>query len=422
MSRLSPAEFGRSTAWALLLAGSLACALAPAFARAECAPSRVQEADLAYGTAKDFLDNQRWLAAIPSLESALSICDEHVPTLQALAMAYRQAGDLSKARGDSLKGAGDATGAESAQQQATALWTKSRGTYARLIAIPKREPEAPDYAGYGLTLVRLKDYANARATYLKARAKLPRDCEVLFNLGILHMAAQDFRSSVETLEETLEICPDLAERIYPNLTNACKRAAEKESKIGNTAEAEAFNRKYQEYAGQAGGSTSYELAVNKMKQKQWDEAIALFQKVVEETPQKKPAWLNLARCQKSKGDHAAAVAALEKYLALSPDDVDAHAEMVEVLALSNRCAEAKAFAAQAVTTFAAKGQQRLGQLNYHYGEALECLGEFSGAKERFRQAATSGDPDLTSLAARKMERQDQLIQREAARRKQQQGG
>lgn len=422
MSRLSPAQFGQSTGWALLLAGSLACALAPAIAVADCTPSRAQEADLAYGTAKDFLDNQRWLAAIPSLESALSICDEHVPTLQALAMAYRQAGDLHKARGDSLKSAGDAAGAESAQQQAASLWAKSRGTYAKLVAIPKREPEASDYAGYGLTLVRLKDYANARATYLKARAKLPRDCEVLFNLGVLHMAAQDFRSSVETLEETLEICPDLADRIYPNLANACKRAAEKESKIGNTVEAEAFNRKYQEYAGQTGGSTSYELAVNKMKQKQWDEAIVLFQKVVEEKPNKKPAWLNLARCQKSKGDHDAAVAALEKYLALSADDVDARAEMVEVLTLGNRCAEAKAFAAQAVTAFAAKGQQRLGQLNYHYGEALECLGEFSAAKERFRQAATSGDPDLASLAARKMERQDQLIQREVARRKQQQGG
>lgn len=408
----------RGIAVPALLAALVTLAAGAATLRAACSPTHQQEADLAYATAAEFLKSQRWTAAIPSLESALSICNEHTTTLEALGMAYREAGDVLKARADSLgKAGGDAA---ATTERMAEFYQKSKATYVKLLALRGQNAEAEDYAGQGLTLVRLKDYAGARASFLKARVLTPDDCNVLTNLGVLHSAVQDYRSSVATFEEALQNCPDQADRIYPRLAEACKKAADKENKIGNATEAAAFSQKYQEYAKESGGGTAFSLAISKMKNQQYDEAIVLFRQIVQESPGKKAARLNLARCLVAKGDHAGAVAEYEQYLQLDPDNEGATGEMLASLIEVKRCTDAQARAQQAVSRFQSKGTQHLGWINYHYGRALECTGDFAGAIERFRQAAQSGDVELQRQATRQIDRQEQLIARE--KKKAQQGG
>jgi len=403
-----------------LLACLLASGAAVRPAAAECTPTQQQEADLAYATAAEFLTAGRILAAIPSLESALSICAEHVTTLEALGKAYRDAGDVLKARADSLTQAGAEGPAKIVAERQAALYEKSKATYTKLIALRGPETEAEDYAGQALTLVRVKDYAGARASFMKARALTPDDCNILTNLALLHYAVQDYRNSVATYEEALQNCPDQADKIYPRLADACKKAADKETKIGNSAEAAGFNQKYQEYAKESGGGTAFGLAVSKMKNQQYDEAIALFQQILQESPGKKAARLNLARCFVGKGSYGSAVPEYEQYLQLDPDNEKATAELINSLVEIQRCGDAQTRAQQAVARFQGKGMAHLGWIYYHYGVALECTGDYAGAIEKFRQSLQAGDDELARRAGRQIDRQEQLIARE--KKKAQQGG
>ncbi len=389
-------------------------------AAAECSPTHQQEADLAYGTAAEFLAAGKVLTAIPGLESALNICPEHVTTLMALGKAYRDAGDLLKSRADSLATANAGGAAKMTMDRAQLLYEKSKSTYAKFLALRGDAAEAADYAGQALTLVRLKDYAGARASFIKARALTPDDCNVLTNLAVMHAAVQDYRSSVATYEEALQNCPDQADKIYPRLADACKKGAEKETKIGNNADAQIYSAKYQQYASEGGGSTAFSLAVSKMKNLQYGEAITLFQQILQETPGKLPARLNLGRCLVAQGQHGAAVAEYEQYLAVDPDNEKAHAELIGALVELKRCTEAQTRAQQAVARFQAKGATHLGWIYYHYGVALECTGDYAGAIDKFRQSLQSGDSELAQRAGRQIDRQEQFIARE--KKKAQQGG
>ncbi len=406
----------------MLVAVAAPILMAGGAARAACSETHQQEAELAYGTASEFLTAGRWMAAIPSLESAQSICPEHVKTLEALAKAYREAGGVTKARADSLKAAGAAEIAGEAEARVQAFYEKSKAAYGRLIALRGKEVEAEDLVGQGLTLVRLKDYPGARASFLKARALAPDDCQILFNLGMMHYSVQDFRGAVTVMEDGLQNCPDLADKIYPRLADAAKKAAEKESKMGNSADAALFNAKYQEYAKESGGGTTFSLAVQKMKTGLYDEAIVLWQQILTENPGKQAARLNLAKCLRAKGQHEQAVTAYQQYVQADPSNERAIAELIEELTLLKRCAEAQTVAQDAVRRLTPKGQQHLGWIYYYWGDALECGGDFAAAKEKFRLAGNSGDPEVLKVASRKIERQDQLLEREKKQKEQAAGG
>ncbi len=391
-------------------------------ARAACSESHQQEAELAYGTASEFLTAGRWIAAIPSLESAQSICPEHLKTIEALAMAYREAGTATKARADSLKTAGAVSVAAEVDARAQAFYEKSKAAYVRLIAQRGKEIEAEDLVGQGLTLVRMKDYPGARASFLKARALAPDDCQILFNLGMMHYSVQDFRGAVAVMEEGLQDCPDLADKIYPRLADAAKKAADKESKIGNTADAAQYNAKYQEYAKESGGGTTFSLAVQKMKTGLYEEAIVLWRQILAENPGKQAARLNLAKCLRARGEHEQAVAAYQQFVQTDPGNARALAELIEELTLLNRCTEAQTVAQEAVRQLTPRGQQHLGWIYYYWGDALECGGDFSAAKEKFRLASNSGDPEVLKVSSRKIEREDQLLEREKKQKEQAAGG
>jgi len=406
----------------VLLAVATPILLAGGAVRAACSETHQQEAELAYGTASEFLTAGRWMAAIPSLESAQSICPEHLKTLEALAKAYREAGTATKARADSLKTAGAVGIAAEVDARVPVFFEKSKAAYARLIALRGNEAEAEDLVGQGLTLVRMKDFPGARASFLKARALAPDDCQILFNLGMMHYSVQDFRGAVAVMEEGLQNCPDLADKIYPRLADAAKKAAEKESKIGNTADAAQFNAKYQEYAKESGGGTTFSLAVQKMKTGLYEEAIVLWRQIVAENPGKQAARLNLAKCLRARGEHEQAVVAYQQFVQADPGNERAIAELIEELTLLKRCAEAQTVAQEGVRQLTPRGQQHLGWIYYYWGDALECGGDFAAAREKFRLAGDSGDPEVLKVASRKIERQDQLIEREKKQKEQAAGG
>lgn len=360
-----PSSHPRAAAALLLFAAAGLLLVAPArCARAECSPTHTAEADNAYNAVLDLIAAGNWSAAIPSLESALKICPDHQHSLEALAKAYRGAGRLEE----------------------------SRSTYEKLIQVRGSAAEAALYADYGVTLAQLKDYPAARVQFGKAYALSPQDCGVIMNLALMHGAVQDFRRAVEMYEKALEVCgAEQNDKIYPRLSDAAKKAADKETKIGNTAEADIFRRKYQQYAVQSGGAQGADVVAKLMAEKRWDEAIDALQKILADDPDRKSARYNLARCLDAKGSHSQAAAEFERYLQLDPDNEKAAAFLIITLAESGRCAEALSHAQQAVARFTPKGLQAMGGIYYGFGKALECGSDYASAREKFRLSASSGD-------------------------------
>nr|MEE4267289.1 hypothetical protein [Candidatus Krumholzibacteria bacterium] len=68
----------------MLLLGSLSAQTATA----ECQPGQMQEANLAYQSAAQFLQAQQWDQAIARLNSIVNVCPEHVEATRGLGTAY----------------------------------------------------------------------------------------------------------------------------------------------------------------------------------------------------------------------------------------------------------------------------------------------------------------------------------------------
>ena len=136
----------------------LAGLLSAGAAAAECQPGQMQEANLAYQSAVEFLNQQAWDQAIARLQSIVSVCPEHVEANRGLGTASLGKEDFP----------------------AAVDW------FGKVIAIRAGDVEAGDYANLAKAYAKQKKYKEARAEYMKAEILAPDDCGVLFNLALLH--------------------------------------------------------------------------------------------------------------------------------------------------------------------------------------------------------------------------------------------
>jgi tetratricopeptide (TPR) repeat protein len=349
----------------------------------------MEEADLAYASAHDFLLANSWDQAVPRLQSILEVCPSHVLSLRGLGKAYKEMGRFE----DALD------------------------VYERAIQVLGADVEANDYASLGGVYAKLKKYPEARNMYMRAKALSPDDCGILFNLGMLHMGVQAYRDAVETLEHAHQKCPQFKDNVLPQLANACEKAAAKEEKIGNVAQAAAFRQKYSRYAGVAGGSTLYDQITKQMREGKLSEAAASLKKLLAESPDHAPGWLSLARCHDGLGQKAEAINAYQEYLKLKPDDETGTGELIIAYTEAGRCQEGINLAQQAKTRFQPKGKQYLASIHYGWGKALECAGRYSEAKDQFYACIDCGDPKYSRPSRAELTRMDQLMERAAAEKK-----
>ena len=107
---------------------------------------------------------------------------------------------------------------------------------------------------------------------------------------------------------------------------------------------------------------------------------------------------------------------------MKPNDEAATAAKLQVMVEAGQCSQAKQEAAAAVGKFSAKGKQTVAPIQYSYGLALECLGEYTAAGTQFAACAASGHPRYTESARRQVERMEGLKAREDAEKKKAQQG
>lgn len=364
-------------------------------AQAECMPGQMQEANLAYQSAVEFLDAEQWDQAIARMQSIVQVCSEHVEANRGLGTAYAGKGDFETAA----------------------------KYYQTVIDLRGDDVEAGDFGNLGKTYAKLKLYKEARAEYMKAALLAPDDCNLLFNLGVLHSAAGYHTLSVDVFEHALDVCPQIEQNIMPQLAKSATKAEEQQRKAGNNSQAEHYHALAVKYGSQAGGSTTYQLATQKFNERDFPEAVNILTQLLAKTPDHTGALLTLARAQDQVGNKSAAIDAYKRYVALKPNDSNNLGEMLRVMVESGQCAQAKAEAAAAAQQFESQGREIMAPIWYNWGTALECSGEYDAAKGMFQQCASSGNLRYSGPARTMVQRMDDLMaQAEYQRKKAAQGG
>lgn len=349
-------------------------------ALAECQPGQMQEANLAYQSAVQFLEAQQWDQAIARLTSIVGVCPEHVEATRGLGTAYMGKADF----------------------------TMALSWFLKVPVLRDDETEAGDYANTAKAYAKLKKYKEARAEYMKAEQLAPDDCGVLFNLGVMHYAAGFHAQSVDVLEHALEACPQYRDNILSQLSKSAAQAAEQQKKAGNNAKAQYYQELMNQYGGAAGGSTTYDMVKQKMAENKYGEAAELLDQMLAKNPDQPNAWLTLARVRDANGQKPASVEAYGKYLAAKPNDATATGAMLQVMVEAGMCSQAREKAQEAASRLVSQGAKSLAPVNYSWGLALECLGEFEAAKAKFQQVTGSANPRYVESARTQVERMGDL--------------
>lgn len=363
--------------------------LASSAVLAECQPGQMQEANLAYQSAQEFLVNRQWDNAIARMQSIVQVCPEHV--------------DATRGIGTAMVGKGQ--------------FAEAVPYFQRVVELRGDMVEAGDYANLGRSYAKQKMYKEARGEYMKAQQLEPDDCGVLYNLGAMHNASKFYSQSVEVLEHALDACPEISEPVLKLLSKSAEKAAAQQKANGNNDRATYFTGLAQKYGGQAGGSTSYDMVRQKMKQKDYQGAVTLLDQMLAKDPAHTGGLLTLARAQDQLKNRPASIAAYKKYLAIKTTDENATAAMLQVMVEGEQCSQAKSEAASAARNFEAKGREALAPIMYSWGLALECTGEYDAAMDKFQKCASSGHARYAPYGARQVERMEGLKAVEVAEKK-----
>lgn len=350
-------------------------------ASAQCQPGQLQEANLAYNSAKEFLVKKQWDQAIARMKSIVDVCPEHVEATRGIGTAYAGKGDYPNA----------------------IIW------FSKVIDLRGEESEAGDFGNLGAAYAKLKKYKEARAEYMKAEMIAPDDCGVLFNLGVMHYAAGHHPQSVEVLEHALQVCPQYRDNILVQLSKSAAKASEQQKKNGNNEKAVYYADLVNEYGGQAGGSTTYDMVKKSMREKNYPEAINLLQQMLAKDPNQPNAQLTLARALDAVGRKSDSVDAYRRYLAMQPNDAESTGVMLQVMVEAGQCDRAAAEAGIAAKRLESLGRSALASIHYSWGLALECKKDYDSARSKFAAAAASGNQKYSGPGREQVERMEGFI-------------
>lgn len=381
----------RTLTYPRLLLFLLATLVITASAWAECSEGQMQEAQIQFQSAQQMLTAQQWNQAIPQLTSIVDFCAEYFPALRGLGLAHMQLQQYPEAA-DAYKQVIDVRGADDA--------------------------EAADYANLAQALTKQKKYKEARAEYIKAKVRDPKNEAVLINLGILHYASGYPDEAVFTLEDALAYYPDHEKAILPHLAKACNMSADRHKKLGNTAKADEFLQKARQFGGDAGGSTAYKQIQQLMGQGDFAGVVTRCDQLLAKDPTHANALLTKARAADALGRKNVAIEAYQAFLELRPDNMDETAAMIIVMAEVGQCDAGAAAARSALTTFAGTGQKALGKIHFAYGKALFCAKDYEASKAQFSLASRSGDAKWSGAGRDGIVACDEYLDYEAAQRKQ----
>ena len=221
--------------------------------------------------------------------------------------------------------------------------------------------DAATVGALAMTLHAYQQYDGAAPAYSRAHALEPQNFDWLYLLGAVQMAQGAFDAAAKSFQSAIQIRPgDLA---------AALRLAESLSSLA-----------------------------------EWDEATALYRRILADHPDSPQAWYGLGRAQVAKGDHAGAEQSYAKACALSPAYGVAHFALAGELRRLGKKQEAGEHLAAYTKNVTAEPPlddplfRRIHELNHssqahlERGAELEKSGRIDEAI-REHEAALATDPD-----------------------------
>jgi len=153
------------------------------------------------------------------------------------------------------------------------------------------------------------------------------------------------------------------------------------------------------------------------KEKDYAKAVQLCDQLLAKDATHTGALLTKARALDAQGEQPASIKTYREYLAIKPNDIAATAAMIIVMAEAKQCAEATSEAVAAAQRFSSMGVKEMGKINFAWGKALFCAGDYSGAKAKFNAAAASGDEKWAAAGRDGASACDQHLNFQAQQRK-----
>lgn len=271
----------------------------------------------------------------------------------------------------------------------------------------------------GLALMVGQRSDEARATFDEAIARAPDSADLLFQRGRLFASIGDFDRAMADLDKAIGLVPDASEalvlraRLHQQAGDTDAARADLERVLGRQTDHEAalelrgliaadrgdygaaisdFRRLVRQHPEDA--VLVGQLGLLYLGDKQPREAIRRFSRALEIDPTQFLAWRGRSDAEISVGDHAAAIADLEKAMELKPDDAGVLNNLAWVLATSpddtlRNGTRAVEIAAKACEISEWKQPHIISTLAAAYAES----GDFAQARTYSRRAVDGSEPD-----------------------------
>src|SRR5207249_3993822 len=277
-----------------------------------------KRADAHYALGATWYDLNDQAAALKELRTAVDLDFANAGAHRLLAHIYLQQSNPSAAEGELRRALQSKPSAELhlelglAEGQLGNL-EGAAGEFRRALRLnPKL---APAHSLLGVTLRRKGDHAGALAEFRRAVEIDPKDPEAQLNLGKELKAGGDTTGAIAAFRQAIELKPDFEQAHY-NLGIALHAQGETGAAQRELNDLSAL----QEFRARLAQAKYLILqGVEALKQQKLDDALALFQKSVEQSPELPTGHYYLGVTWERKGDAPRALAAYEKSLELKPD-------------------------------------------------------------------------------------------------------
>src|ERR1700731_1901044 len=271
-----------------------------------------------YGLGATYYDLHDQQAALKELHTAVKLNQANAPVHRLLARIYAEQSDFLAGEAELRRALAIKPSAELHFELGLAegqLGNLEAAAAQFRSAIGMNSAYAPAHSMLGVTLRRQGDHNGALAEFRKAADLDPKDPETQYNLGMELKAGDDLVGAIAALREAITLKPDLEKARY-NLSIALRAQGQ-----AGPAQKEMEDLKgLQEFRARLAQAKLLILkGVEALKKEQFTEALGMFQKAVEKSPELPTGHYYLGVALERTGDVASAVRAYEKAIGLKPD-------------------------------------------------------------------------------------------------------
>jgi tetratricopeptide (TPR) repeat protein len=355
-----------------VLAAALFLASA-AWAQSECSATAKAAAEQAYSTAYQFVSNNQWNDAVPSLKEALAACPTHWPSVELMAGALMRQKNYDEA--------------------AKYYGQLVAGQYGgKLPAVDMRVLKP-----YGFVLLQTQQWDKADEVYHAILLLDPYNYDAHDKLRYRYEKTGDTAKAIEHLLKMYEFADESnKEAVAKQLGDAYKRLGDNDAAA--------------EWYAQGGGATTgmFKIGVDEMKAKNWQKAVEAFNTYLEGRPKSVPALKNLGQCYQALKQTSDAIDTFQKALAIDPKRYDVAASLGFLYDETQQWAKAGELAQNAIDNWP-RDEDKLLSMYYLMGRVREKRDQdYEGAIEMFQKALS--DPYWGKFARDEIKRQEQFIQ------------